>query len=199
MIGAKLPFVLADWPGLLRGSAWFSDGKTIVLGLVGGYVGVVLAKWALDIKTPTGDSFVLPVAIAVAIGRVACFTGGCCYGTPTALPWGVDFGDGLRRHPTQLYETAFHLTAAAAIFVLWRRRMFPGQLIKLYIIAYLVYRFASEFIRPEPKLFGALTGYQWAAVALIPAFAALWVRDARQRRGGGAAIDVPQSLPAEAG
>ena len=62
MIGAKLPFVLADWPGLLRGSAWFSDGKTIVLGLVGGYLGVVLAKWGLDIKTPTGDSFVLPVA-----------------------------------------------------------------------------------------------------------------------------------------
>jgi len=66
MIGAKLPFVLADWPGFLSGSAWFSDGKTIVLGLVGGYFGVVLAKWALDIHVPTGDSFVLPVAIAVA-------------------------------------------------------------------------------------------------------------------------------------
>ncbi len=47
MLGAKLPFVLLDWEGFLSGSAWFADGKTIVLGLVGGYLGVEAAKWAI--------------------------------------------------------------------------------------------------------------------------------------------------------
>ena len=184
MIGAKLPFVLADWEGLVSGAAWFSDGKTILCGLVGGYVGVEVAKWALDIRVKTGDSFAVPVAAAVGVGRLACLVGGCCYGTPTALPWGVVFRnvDSQPRHPTQIYEAAFHLAAAAMLWQLQQRGMFRGHLIKLYILAYLAYRFATEFIRPEARLWGGLTGYQWACLALAPVFAALWVRDARAAR-----------------
>ena len=182
MIGAKLPFVLADWEGLKSGLAWFDGGKTIVLGLVGGYFGVELAKWSLAIRVKTGDSFAVPVPAAVAIGRLGCFVGGCCYGRQTSLPWGVNFGDGLRRHPTQLYEAAFHATMALVLAGMRRRGMFRGQLIKLYIIAYLIYRFFTEFLRPEPVIFAGLTGYQWAAVALVPVFGALWVEDMRSVR-----------------
>lgn len=178
MIGAKLPFVLGDWEGFASGAAWLSNGKTIVFGLVGGYFGVEIAKWALEIRTRTGDSFAVPVAVAVAIGRLACFSAGCCYGTPTTLPWAYDFGDG-PRHPTQLYESAFHLSAAFAFFCLERRGLFRGQLIKLYIIAYLCYRFVTEFIRPEAQWAYGLTGYQWACLALIPVFVGLWTRSAR--------------------
>lgn len=182
MIGAKLPFVVADWDGFLSGAAWFSDGKTIICGLVGGYVGVEAAKWALGITEKTGDSFAVPVAAAVGVGRLACFVGGCCYGTPTDLPWGVVFPsvDFQPRHPTQLYEAAFHLTMAAILWQLQRRGMFRGQLIKIYILSYLAYRFATEFIRPEAQLWYGLTGYQWACLALAPVFAGLWIRDTRQ-------------------
>src|SRR4051812_14291708 len=121
MIGAKLPFVLADWDALLSGRAWFDNGKTIVFGLVGGYAGVELAKWILDIRIKTGDSFAVPVAAAVAIGRLACFSAGCCYGSVTRLRWAVTFGDGLPRHPTQLYEFAFHASAACVLAWLQRR------------------------------------------------------------------------------
>src|SRR5687767_13876372 len=152
MIGAKLPFVLADWGGMLSGAAWFSDGKTILLGLVGGYAGVEIAKWAMQVRVKTGDSFAVPVAGAVAVGRLACYSAGCCHGTPTRLPWGVDFGDGMPRHPTQLYEFAFHATAALVLSWMRGRGMFHGQLIKLYLLGYLVYRFVSEFIRHEPEL-----------------------------------------------
>src|SRR5881227_3649381 len=55
MIGAKLPFVLADWPGLVSGRAWLDNGKTIVFGLVGGYIGVEVAKAVLGIRVKTGD------------------------------------------------------------------------------------------------------------------------------------------------
>ncbi|MCC6491732.1 MAG: prolipoprotein diacylglyceryl transferase [Pirellulales bacterium] len=182
MLGAKLPFVLADWNGLFSGAAWFSDGKTILFGLVGGYAGVEVVKWALEIRVKTGDSFAVPVAAAVGVGRLACFVGGCCYGTPTALPWGVVFRnvDSLPRHPTQLYEAAFHFAMACLLWELQRRGLFRGQLIKLYIIAYLAYRFGTEFIRPEVRLWHGLTGYQWACVLLIGAFAALWRRDRRR-------------------
>lgn len=179
MIGAKLPFVLSDWEGLLSGAAWFSDGKTILCGLVGGYFGVELAKWACDIRIKTGDSFAVPVAVSVGIGRIACFVGGCCYGTPTDKPWGMVFAhvDGLPRHPTQLYEAAFHLLCGLTLHQLRKQGRYQGQLIKLYILAYLLYRFLTEFIRPEVKLWSGLTGYQWAALAMMPLFSWLWYRD----------------------
>lgn len=186
MLGAKLPFVLADWSGLLSGGAWFADGKTIVAGLVGGYFGVEAAKWSLGVRTKTGDSFAVPVAAAVAIGRLACFVAGCCHGTETNLPWGIDFGDGIRRHPTQLYEFVFHAGAALVLAWMYRRRVCRGQLIKLYIIAYLTFRFCTEWIRPEPEVWLGLTGYQWGALVLIPVFAWLWRRDARALAGAAA-------------
>ncbi len=73
---------------------------------------------------------------------------------------------------------AFHLSAALVLAVMERRDLCRGQRIKLYIMAYLVYRFLTEFIRPEPRLVFTLTGYQLACLAWLPVFAFLWVRDA---------------------
>ena len=148
MIGAKLPFLLSDWKGMLDGTAWLSHGKTIMCGIVGGYFGVEIAKWVLDIRVKTGDTFAAPVAVAVAIGRLACFQAGCCYGTPTTLPWGVVFSTAvddpaIPRHPTQLYESLFHAAAAIVLVALARRGRFRAQLIKLYLLSYLAYRFVT--------------------------------------------------------
>lgn len=181
MLMAKLPFVILDPGGVRDGSAFFMSGKTILFGLVGGYFGVELAKWRLGIKVKTGDSFAVPVAGSIAVGRLSCLAGNCCYGTPTTLPWGVIFPsvDRIARHPTQLYEFAFHLTAAILLTQLQRRGMFRNQLIKLYFICYCVYRFLSELIRPEARDVFGLTAYQWTAALLIPLFTWLWWRDAR--------------------
>jgi phosphatidylglycerol:prolipoprotein diacylglycerol transferase len=160
---------------------------------VGGYGGVELAKWVLDVRVKTGDSFGVPVAAAVAVGRLACFHAGCCYGTVTTLPWGVRFDDGPPRHPTQLYEFAFHLSAAIGLAWLRRRGLFRGQLIKLYIIAYLVYRFFTEYLRPEPVIGLGWTGYQWATLALLPIFAWLWIRDRWELMTGEKAAEDPNS------
>jgi uncharacterized radical SAM superfamily Fe-S cluster-containing enzyme/prolipoprotein diacylglyceryltransferase len=173
MLGAKLPFVLADWDGFLSGTAWFGDGKTILAGLVGGYLGAESIEWALGIRTKACDMFAVPLAVGIGIGRLACLHAGCCRGVSTTLPWGIDFGDGIARHPTQLYESLFHLSAALVLWQLQRRGLFRGQLVRLYLVAYLIYRFATEFIRPEPTIWLGLTGYQMAALVLAPFFA-LW-------------------------
>jgi len=177
MIGAKLPFALGDWDGFKSGMTWFSDGKTIMTGLVGGYFGVEVAKWSLHVSVKTGDTFAVPVAVAISIGRLACFAGGCCFGTACSLPWGVDFGDGVRRHPTQIYESLFHLTAAMVLCVLRRHGLFQGQLIKFYFLSYFAYRFLTEFIRPERELCLGLTAFQFAALGLFVLFSFLWARD----------------------
>jgi phosphatidylglycerol:prolipoprotein diacylglycerol transferase len=188
MLGARLPFAMADWDQLLSGTAWFADGKTILTGLAGGYLGVVVAKWSLDIHVRTGDSFAMPVAASIAVGRLGCFVAGCCYGRPTSLPWGIVFPQHgpLPRHPTQLYEAVFHATMAVLLYEFQRRALFRGNLMKLYIVAYGGYRFLTEFVREEQPLWLDLTGYQWASAVLMTLFAWLWWRDraVRAPRGG---------------
>ena len=82
-------------------------GKTIVGGLVGGLIAVESVKRLRGIRVATGDLLALPLVLGIAIGRIGCFLSGLedqSYGIATGLPWGVDFGDGIARHPTQLYE-----------------------------------------------------------------------------------------------
>jgi prolipoprotein diacylglyceryltransferase len=181
-LGGKLPFVFTGADSPLSWTAWLSDGKTITVALIGAYVGVELAKWALDVTVKTGDSYAIPLALALAIGRLGCFCNGCCYGVETALPWGVDFGDGVCRHPTQLYEALFHLGMAAVLIGLLHRERFRYQLLKLYLIAYGVYRFGTELIRPEPSDWGGLTFYQVVSLGLIVGLSLQWWVDERRKR-----------------
>jgi prolipoprotein diacylglyceryltransferase len=177
VLGAKLPFAL----GGDAGTDWLADGKTITTGLIGAYLAVELVKMALGVRVKTGDAFALPLALALAVGRWGCFFNGCCHGTPTDLPWGVDFGDGVRRHPTQAYESLFHLGMAGVLIVLTVRDRLAGHRLQLYLIAYGLFRFATEFIRPEPEYTLGLTYYQWASAVLAAGLAAQWLWEARRR------------------
>jgi phosphatidylglycerol---prolipoprotein diacylglyceryl transferase len=183
-IGAKLPFVIAagprDWLTL---HAWLSDGKTVLAGMAGGYLAVEIAKKILGVHAKTGDAIAFPLAVCIAIGRWGCFLNGCCFGTETHVPWAVDFGDGMHRHPTQIYESLFHLAMAIALWHLLGRCLLRWQRLKLYLIAYCIFRFATEFIRPEPRVMGGLTGYQWGAFVVAAALIAQWRADQRTLNG----------------
>lgn len=184
VVFAKLPFLIFNENQLHNAGPLLLSGKTILLGLVGGYVGVELAKWRIGVTTKTGDQFAVPVAVGIGVGRWGCFFGGCCYGVPTSVPWGVVFGtvDMLPRHPTQIYESLFHLTMAGVMYGLLMSGRLRGQLIKLYFISYFGFRFLTELIRTEIPWAWGLTAYQWAIVVLIPIFVALWIRDHRHQR-----------------
>ena len=165
-LGAKL-IVFFEEPrpaAVLADPAFWLSGKSIVGALLGGLVGVEIAKKLGGITRRTGDAFVVPLCVGLAVGRVGCYLSGLtddAYGVPTTLPWGVDFGDG-PRHPTQLYEIAFALAFLAAIPWLGRRMPREGDLFRLWLATYFAFRFAEEFVRVAPRPYVGLTVYQIA-------------------------------------
>jgi len=161
------------WP-LLHESPWlFLQGQSIVGGLLGGLIGVEIGKRCAGVTASTGDRFVVPILVGLLVGRIGCFVAGLSdetYGTPTTLPWGVDFGDGIARHPTQIYDMLF---AGAALLVFRRTRPVlaaePGLEFKLLLAGYLIWRLLIDGLKPVPYDFIAgLSGIQLVcAVALI--------------------------------
>ncbi|HEV8479731.1 MAG TPA: prolipoprotein diacylglyceryl transferase family protein [Candidatus Eisenbacteria bacterium] len=148
--------------------AWLLGGKTIVGGLLGGLIAVEIAKRAVGETRSTGDLFVIPLCVGMAIGRIGCFLAGLddhTYGVATTLPWGVDFGDGVRRHPVQLYEIVV-LGAIAAWS--WRARwrvQRSGDVFRGFMILYLGFRLLVDGIKPESRAyFGLLSGIQVACL-----------------------------------
>lgn len=170
-LGSKLAFWLEDpavafahfpdWRQLLQ-------GKSIVGGLLGGLVGVEISKKMIGQHRSTGDAFVLPLAVGMCIGRVGCFLAGLAdhtYGVATNLPWAVDFGDGISRHPTQLYEIVF--IAIWTTCILQRKQNFScvGDAFRCYLAGYLLFRLFVEFIKPIPMVYlGMLSGIQCLCV-----------------------------------
>ena len=134
-------------------------GHSIAGAIAGGIVGAEGYKLVRGIKGSTGLVFVAPLSAGIAIGRWGCFLSGLpdyTYGTPTPLPWGVDFGDGIPRHPVQLYES-FAMLGFLAWFVIRCERRSPLVLrsgFHLMVGFYAVQRFFWEFLKPYPKVLG---------------------------------------------
>jgi prolipoprotein diacylglyceryltransferase len=170
-LGSKLLAALEN-PADLMHSPWpvLFGGKTIVGGLLGGTLAVEWVKRRLCITRRAGDLFTIPIALATSVGRIGCFFSGLddhTYGSPTSLPWGMDFGDGIPRHPSQLYEIVFMLLLAAMLAVLRPRLPQNGELYRLFLVSYLGWRFVIDFLKPEPSFLG-LSSIQWAcALALL--------------------------------
>jgi prolipoprotein diacylglyceryltransferase len=170
-LGAKLIVLLEDpatTVALWSVPAFWLGGKSIVGALLGGLVGVEVAKRSAGIGGSTGDHFVVPLCVGLAIGRVGCFLSGLtddAYGVPTTLPWGVDFGDGLPRHPTQLYEIAFALAFLACVPLLRRRAREGGDVFRAFMVSYFAFRFVEEFVRVSPRPYAGFTVYQLACLA----------------------------------
>ncbi|HWP83551.1 MAG TPA: prolipoprotein diacylglyceryl transferase [Terriglobia bacterium] len=143
----------------------------------------------------TADVFAPGIALGHAIGRLGCFSAGCCWGLPTTLPWGVTFTDphshatvgvplGVPLHPTQLYESAAGGILFLFLYRQQRQKQFEGQTLGWYLLLYGAARFAVEFLRyhsPEAMLLGFLSDAQGVSLALggIGAWL-LWLRPHRR-------------------
>jgi phosphatidylglycerol:prolipoprotein diacylglycerol transferase len=177
----------------------------------GGLIGAILTGYLLSrrYKLPwwkTADAFAPGIALGQSIGRLGCFSAGCCWGKPTTLPWGVHFTEQgheitgvpiydeqfnpLHLHPTQLYE-AF-ATLLFFFFLIWlhRRKRFSGQVILFYMVLYGAARFLIEFLRDDPRgdIAGltTMTGLSTSQmISLIVGIAGLIILVLRWRRANG--------------
>ncbi len=190
LVGGALGAKLLDWAlnaDLVARAGWVTallSGRTVIGGLLGGTVAVTVAKRRAGITGRRGNQLAAPIALGLFVGRLGCFLHGCCYGTVTSLPWGVDFGDGLRRHPTQLYEALFWLAAFLVLLPLRRRAVAPGRLFGGLMLSYFAFRFGEEFLRAGPRPLMGLSAYQVAALAGFLYVAARELRSTVDVSGG---------------
>ena len=148
--GSKLLVILNYFTALKMQPFYvWIQGKTIVGGLLGGLIGVEISKKILKVTYSTGDRFVYPLIAAMIIGRIGCLQAGIedyTFGIPTSLPWGMNLGDGILRHPTSAYEIIFLL----ALFIVFKFIKFKtsGLKFKFFLISYLLFRFVIDFLKP---------------------------------------------------
>ncbi|AJP74026.1 prolipoprotein diacylglyceryl transferase family protein [Sphingomonas hengshuiensis] len=158
---------------------------SIAGALAGAIVAVELWKWMRGVRGSTGGPFVLPLAVGIVVGRWGCLFAGLAdqtYGVPTSLPWGVDFGDGIARHPVALYES---IAMAVFLGLYWRalnkhRAWATQHGFHALVLVYAVQRFAWEFLKPYPVLIGPFNLFHFVMIGL-GVYALLWI--ARGRTG----------------
>ncbi len=146
--------------------------KSMLGGICGAVVAAEIFKYFSGIRQSTGLYFVPGLLVLMAVGRVGCFLAGLpdfTYGVVTDLPWGVDFGDGLARHPVQLYESATLLLFLGVLLrsfslqpAFWQRRGFY-----LFILGYAGQRFGWEFLKPYPPVLAGLNLFHGLSLLLI--------------------------------
>jgi prolipoprotein diacylglyceryltransferase len=121
------------------------------------------------------------LTIGIAVGRIGCFLTGIpdgTYGIPTMLPWGVDFGDGIYRHPTQLYEIAFLIALALFLLAFSRRHHAEGDLFKVFMISYMTWRLLIDFVKPENRVLG-ISAIQMVCLLMLIYYSHHMIRIAR--------------------
>lgn len=138
--------------------------KTVVGGLLGGWLLVEIAKKFMNVSASSGDVMTYPILLGLFVGRIGCFSQGIhemTYGYPTSWITGMDLGDGVQRHPLALYEMVVLLLLAFGLRFAQRRRSFAdGMLFKTMMFAYLAYRFIAEWMKPHVPLAIGLTSIQ---------------------------------------
>ncbi|MGZ6039964.1 MAG: prolipoprotein diacylglyceryl transferase family protein [Phenylobacterium sp.] len=170
---------------------------SVVGALAGAIVGVEIYKRLRGITGSTGGVFVGSFSLGVVIGRFGCLFAGLpdgTYGTPTALPWAVDLGDGVGRHPVELYESG-----AMALFLatyLWGLKDRAPWAVRRGFYAmcvwYGVQRFAWEFLKPYPTLLGPFNLFHVLCGGLVAYGWLYWRGDLRRERDAqGRALSVP--------
>ena len=168
------------------GQGVFALAHSVAGALVGAIVGVELYKLARGIRMSTGIVFAGPFAAGVAVGRWGCLFAGLpdhTFGVPSTLSWAVDLGDGIGRHPVQVYESLAMAAFLGAFVVGLRMRATWAMRHGFYwlAIAYGAQRFLWEFLKPYPTLVGPFNHFHLMCAGLVVYGAIMILRERRER------------------
>jgi len=204
IVGAKLMMFAVDadyyaeHPGEIFSMATLQAGGVFYGGLIGA---LLVAGWYMRrTRLPlarTADVFAPAIALGHGIGRLGCFSAGCCWGVECHLPWAVTFTNpvanqlvrvplGVPLHPTQLYESAAEFLIFGILYRRFAKPHRPGAIISLYLMLYSTARFVVEFFRyhEQGNLFGGpLDTSQYISLALFALGAAHFLISPRGQAG----------------
>jgi phosphatidylglycerol---prolipoprotein diacylglyceryl transferase len=190
IVGAKLMLLIIE-PGDFFSWATLQAGGVFYGGLI---AALAVAWWYIrKTKLPplrTADVFAPAIALGHGIGRLGCFSAGCCWGVKCNLPWAVTFRNPVAHdltgvpldvplHPTQLYESAAEFLIFGILMWRFRRPHQTGAIISLYLLLYSTARFIVEFFRnhEQGNLWGTpLDTSQWISIGLFTLGALYFVR-----------------------
>jgi phosphatidylglycerol:prolipoprotein diacylglycerol transferase len=157
------------WISVWRGGLAFHGGLTGILLTVAWF------SYRHEIRVlHLLDRIAIPVAVALALGRIANFINAEMYGTPYDGPFCVDYSQNEYmarppvgcRHPTQLYESAKNFAIAGFLHTVREKlRPAPGVICWSFIGLYGWIRFGLMYLREE-ELF-------WAGFTLSQVFSGL--------------------------
>ncbi len=123
--------------------------------IIGGILGFILFSilYLKQVGLPfweTMDVAFTVFPLSQAFGRIGCFLGGCCYGSPTDSWVGITFPHHSHAvHPTQLYESGLNLLNFGILYFIYKKHRFEGQIFALYLMNYSLIRFVVEFWRGD--------------------------------------------------
>lgn len=167
--------------------------NSIVAVLAGAVLFFLIFKRLLNVSTVLEDLLAINFAILLSLGRIGCFLSGCCFGTPTTLPWGVFYGNhtiphflhsymnlipagapsSATIHPVQLYESLFVLLLGLLCFIIGKNKpALRSILLTSFIGVYFIGRFFLEFIKAFSNTslsmlsFSGINGFQWLIISL---------------------------------
>lgn len=142
--------------------AVWEGGMVFYGGLVGGLLAAVIWSRIRNLSLlQVGDILAAPVMMGLAIGRIGCLSGGCCYGRPIdwgsglEWPWAVTFlgGEvpralqGIPLHPTQAYSSINAILLFLLIGAVRQRQRSEGQALGALLTGYGITRSVLEFFR----------------------------------------------------
>lgn len=151
LVGSKLLMVITEWDAYYRHNPrqiltldFFRSGGVFYGGFIGAVIASVIAMRVY--KLPwwrTADAFAPGIAIGQAIGRLGCFSAGCCWGKPTTAWCGVHFTD--KGHEiTQVPTIVSHLSDPIQQSV-WADRL-GGLLAPLHLHPTQLYEALATFV-----------------------------------------------------
>ncbi|MFH6958752.1 prolipoprotein diacylglyceryl transferase [Flavobacterium aquidurense] len=146
------------------------QNKTVAGGFLGGLMGVELIKKCIGVKIASGDLYVIPIIVALFIGRIGCFSMGIAeptFGNETTFFTGMNLGDGLKRHPIALYEMVFMILLFIFFKKIKTKNLINGDRFKLFMVLYFLFRFLVEFLKPYEPLFFHLSSIQWSSLFIF--------------------------------
>ncbi len=201
LIGARLLFILINFryyaSNPLETVMVWKGGLVFYGGLLGGILALLgcIRFYRLPLW-PILDIAAAAIALGHGLGRLGCFSAGCCYGGLTDLPWAVTFTDPRSLavdvlnqpvHPTQLYSFFFLMGLAGFLVWLHPRKKFPGQGAAAYLVLYGLFRFGVEFLRSDPRGAFSIMGTtlatsQWISLLAVFAGVMIYIVLSRQQK-----------------